>query len=209
MPEMLTFEVAGNAAIPERLLATSRSEAAAVGYAHGWSQGLREARESLLAEQVAAATEHREFIDARDFNFRAALGSLVKAADQLEQAAVPTIEQNENAIIAAAVEIAEALLGLQLQDRGVAGRAAIARSLRLTPSGEKVVVRLNPLVLAAIMDEGLQTVLASVSEAAGHEVVLEADATLAPGDAMARCGATTIDARLSAGVQRVKQHVAG
>jgi flagellar assembly protein FliH len=207
LPDLVSFELAGTGAIPDRLLSQSRSAAAAVGYAHGWSQGLREARESLLAERLAAREAQRRFSADRRAALHDALTSLTSAASQLEAAAAPTSSHIEDAIIAAAVEIAEALIGRELADRDEATRDSIARALRLAPAGEPVTVRINSEIHADLNDADITDLIFSIADAAGRDITFEADPTLAVGDAIAQSGATTIDARLSAGIRRVKEHL--
>lgn len=212
MPEPLTFQMDGRAAIPAQLVAQARTDAASIGYAQGWAQGwaqgLADARRSQAEGLAAARAERERYAAERTAQLSSALTALAQAAAQLEAAAVPTCEDIEDTILAVAVELAEALLGRELRGPHAAGLAALTRVLRLAPAGEPVTVRLNPTDQATLAAEGGAALVASISGTAGRSVSLEADADLAPGDAMARCGATTIDARLSEGLHRLQDYIA-
>jgi flagellar assembly protein FliH len=208
LPNVIDFEATGASAIPDRLLSQSRSEAAAVGYAHGWSQGLREARESLIAEQLQARATTIEFASQREDALAAALTAIGAVADRLEATAAPTSVGIENQLLSAAVDIAEALLGRELRDTDDAARSAIARVLKLTPNREEVRIRINADVYDALGAAELPALLVQLSAAQGRQVILEPDNTLAAADAIGHCGASTIDARLSAGVERLRKHLA-
>ena len=74
----------------------------------------------------------------------------------------------------------------------------LAHALSLVPEREDVQIRLHPADHAALVADA-----AVATQAATRSVTLIADASLQPGDAVARCGATEIDARITAGIARV------
>jgi flagellar assembly protein FliH len=78
----------------------------------------------------------------------------------------------------------------------------VARALSLAPSDEDVRVTLHPADLAALGAEG------TTRTEGGRAITFAADDTLAPGDALARSGATSIDARLGAALERVREVLA-
>jgi flagellar assembly protein FliH len=187
--------------VPEEILAPARAAAQAAGYAAGWAHGVRAAR--LVSDAEAhVATANRERAEAeRTAEVRRALTALDAAATALEHSAAPSAHEIEQLIVSSALTIAEALIGDALRDDEIRGRAALARALSLAPAGEDVTVALSPAdhaIVTAITGTG------SDGTGLGRTVTLVADATLAPGDALASCGATTIDARLSTGLARVR-----
>ncbi|WP_127783022.1 FliH/SctL family protein [Rhodococcus sp. X156] len=212
MPDTLAarpaFALAGPSAIPERLVADARSAAEAVGYARGWAQGLAEARRASADALAAARAAEVRHAAERSDSLASAVAALAAAADQLEAVAAPACTQIEDTVLAVALELAQALLGRALAQPAVSGPAALARVLALAPEGEPVSVRLHPRDHAQLSGAGGAEVLAALAGAAGREITLTADAAVAPGDALARCGATSIDARLSAGVARLQEHLA-
>lgn len=207
MPEQLNFTMDTSSAIPARLLTQARADAASIGYAQGWAHGLTDAHRSKAADLAAARAEQRQHVAERTARLGSALSALAQGAAQLETMAVPTCEQIEDTILAVAVELAEALLGRELALPDAAGPAALARIMALAPAGEPVTVRLNPTDAATLDADGGAELRATISGTAGRALRLHADTDLQSGDAIARCGATTIDARLSAGLQRLRDYV--
>jgi flagellar assembly protein FliH len=205
LPDALNFDLGIGASI---LVDRARADAAAVGYAQGWAHGLRAARESQAADLAAALASHQRFALDRELKLRTALAALSHAANQLEEAAAPTSDQIEDAILSAAVDVAESLLGRELLAADVAAPAALARVLRLAPAGERITVSLSPEDHATLTGDNGAALLADIIETGGHVISLTPDASLQSGEAIGRTGATTIDARLSAGLQRLRQYVA-
>lgn len=184
--------------------AAMREIARATGYAEGWAQGQQAARiaAQAAADQAEAARKAAEA--AAEQKLARAIDALGRAAAQLEQRTAPTIAMMEELILAAAVEITQALLGRELAT--VDGRAhdALRRALSLTPPAEPVTVRLNP--------EDHQTLLrdewSEEFQVEGRTVRLLADPALQPGDAIAEAGSTTVDATLPAALERVREVLA-
>ena len=113
---------------------------------------------------------------------------------------MPTAEQFEDLILSAALAIAEALVGHVLHDDESRSRGVLAHALSLVPEREDVQIRLHPADHAALVADA-----AGAARAATRSVTLIADPSLQPGDAVARCGATEIDARIAAGIARVRE----
>jgi flagellar assembly protein FliH len=208
LPDVINFELVGTSAIPAELIERSQADASAVGYAHGWSQGLREARESMQAQAAAARAE----VAAERARARAELSTLLStlaaAAAELQAEANRAAERDENAILVAAVEIAEALVGHQLRDVTAETISALARALRLAPGAEPVTLRLNADVYQQLSSDGFSAVLDSVLETTGRSIAFAPDSGLAVGDVIAVSSATTVDARISEGIRRVREQVA-
>src|SRR2546423_553152 len=77
--------------------------------------------------------------------------------------------------------------------------SAQLRAVALAPAGRPVTVRLSPADRATLdLDE-------STVDIDGRAVTILADAGLRPGDAVAECDATTIDARLDTALARAKE----
>jgi len=196
------FEIAQRAGIPDELLAPARAAAQAAGYAAGWASGIRAARLVADAEAHVAAAER----DRAGATQRAALAQAITAIDRaagaLEQRAVPAAEQIEQLILSSAFAIAETLVGRTLADEQLRSNAAVARALSLAPTDEDVVVTVHPADLAALGAAG------TARTEGGRTIAFAADGTLAPGDAVARSGATSIDARLGAALERIREVLA-
>ncbi len=171
----------------------SASSSSAAGYAAGWAQGVAAAavseRSVLAAHAEAAAADRAATAEA----LHRALGALDAAAAQMRAHAVPTIDATADALVAAAADLAEVLIGDELTDTETSGRRALARALAATPAHEEVRVHLHPADVELLSQAG-----------AGRDVVLVADPALAPGDALARFAGGQVDARISTGLARLR-----
>ncbi|SHN42023.1 FliH/SctL family protein [Cryptosporangium aurantiacum] len=181
-------------------LTAAKEAAKAAGYAAGWAEGKRAAKLEADAARKVVEEETRRFNETRQAALRRALQTVAAAATALEQRAAPSATELEDELVSAAFVLAEAVLGRELALADSPGRDAVARALELVPVGRPVLVRINPADYATLAAE------------AGHEgplvidgrtVALEADASLASGDAIAESDATVVDARLSAALLRV------
>lgn len=205
-PTLHAFSVSPSAGIPADLLAAETAAARAAGYADGWAHGLGEARESTRARQAAEADAAAAADAERELLQRRAFDAIFDAAESLEQRAVPSATDIEEQILAAAWTIASALVGDVLADATTRSEAAVRRALVLAPADEDVTITVSPADFGVLSggqggtsirrDRGLRT------------VTIVSDPSLADGDAIASCGATTIDARLTAALTRVTEVLA-
>lgn len=193
------FEVSQSAGIPEDLLAPARVAAQSVGYAAGWTSGVRAARVIADAEAQAAAIERERVATRQDDQLDRAIRAIRTAATALEHQAIPAAEEVEELIVSTALAIAEALVGQVLRDGPVRSQAALTRVLNLAPVDEDVTIALSPADLPLIDAESLS------AKGESRVIAFVEDPALPPGDAWASCGATTIDARLTSGLERVRQ----
>jgi flagellar assembly protein FliH len=76
----------------------------------------------------------------------------------------------------------------------------VRRALSLVPDGTSVTVRLHPDDHRALVGPGGSTYAVE-----GRPITVRADADLAPGDAVAEYGMTTVDATIAAAVARVRE----
>jgi len=192
------FEVSPNAGIPDAVLAPARLAAESAGYVAGWNSGREAGQLAVEAEAALVRASAQQEARAARAELGRALQALRDAALSLEQRSVPSADEVEELILATAFQVAEAIVGASLADDELRGRAALRRALALAPRELPVVVRLNPADLAAL-GEGADSVDAAVT--------LVADPALAPGDAWATSAATRIDARIHAGLERVRKHL--
>lgn len=202
------FELSSTAAVPARLVEQARTDARAVGYAQGWAQGLHEAIESTSAERTAAQADQAVFVTRRDQRLTSAIQALHTAAAQVERTVATLDSEIEDAILAAAFEIAQALVGRELRDPQSRSTAALARVLKLVPATEPVTVWLNPADHEVLTAAGGTALIAAMDATAGRTINFESDPGLATGDAIGRSSSTTVDARLSDAVGRLTEYLA-
>jgi flagellar assembly protein FliH len=189
--------------VPSALVAQARDAARTAGYADGWAQGQRAAKVAAqaIADQVAAA--ERAAAQQRAAAAQQAVAAVAQAAANLDARRTETLTDLGDAVLAAAVEVAEAILGYEVSRAEDSGLAAARRALAMVPDCGAVTVRLNPDDHRALAADG-----GTAYTIDGREITLRADAALAPGDALAEYGVTTVDATLAGALARVREVLA-
>jgi flagellar assembly protein FliH len=195
------FELAPDSRIPDEILEEARVSAQAVGYAEGWAKGLREARDHTRSERQAAAAEYKKVAAERRERTAQAVAAIDQAAGKLEGRALKNAEEMETAIIESAFTIAEAIIGAHLKDDEQRGAAALRRALTLAPVGEHVTVTVSPADYATLTSNGA----VELPECENRKVTLVQDEGFEPGDAVAVWESTSVDARLSKALMRVRR----
>jgi flagellar assembly protein FliH len=178
----------------------AKQEARTTGYAEGWAQGQRAA--ALAAE--AAAERSRAVELAHDQRRAAALASAVnalgRAVTNLETQMMPTLHELQEAVLAHAFELAEAIVGRAMDDPEGRAAAALRRAMNAAPEQGDVVVSLHP--------DDFRNLVGTATDAdynyEGRPVHLRPDPALHPGDAVAETGTTTVDASIAAAVARAR-----
>ncbi|MGY4643768.1 FliH/SctL family protein [Cellulomonas sp. URHB0016] len=199
-PTVVAFQpapIGGTRAVDRAASEAARAE----GFAAGFAAGAREA--ARVAEQHA-----REALAARLARESDAAAETTRALDVLASSAAaarsrtePVVADLQDRLQRAALELAEALLGAELADHDRSARAALARALRHADGIEDVTVRLHPSDLAALR--------AGAADVPRDGVVLVADPTLVPGDAVAEHADGYLDARLTTAVARARKALGG
>lgn len=176
--------------------------ARARGFASGYADGRREAATEqavwLGQAELARAAEAEVVADRVALLARA----LRTAAVELQEATVPVLAEVEDALVAAAFELAEAVVGHALGDRLAAARAAVARVFAEAPAGELTAIRLNPEDLAVLGEAGTR---GDPSTASLDGVTTLADPSLAPGDAVGELPTGWLDARIRTALDRARE----
>jgi flagellar assembly protein FliH len=174
-------------------------QASARGYAAGYAAGARAAAGDAEVEAAALSSTVREREIETAEAVRSALSALQSAATLAGAARRPVIEEADAALASAAIELAEAILGKELENHESSARAAVARALAVAATDEVLVVRMNPADIAILAGEA--DALTSAR--------LVGDESLLRGDAVLETPVGTIDARLSATVERVRAILLG
>jgi flagellar assembly protein FliH len=190
---------------PSADLPQQRQAARALGYAEGLSIGQRAAAAQAEAVQTAIVREHRVAQDAARADVERALAGLGGAARQLVLSSAPVIDEVGDAVLEAAIVLARAIIGAELQALDDAGVATLRRALRPLPTDARVTVRLNPTDHAQVLDTlGVDAPTAASAGTAfeAHDVRLVPDASLQRGDAVADQAGSVVDARVDAALGR-------
>jgi flagellar assembly protein FliH len=164
------------------------------GHAAGYAAGLRAAEKEIQEQQAARDAEHAEAMRVGRATIERAVEALAAATRSADAMTLPVVQESQDILAAAAIELAEAILGHELSDGDRSARAALRRALDAVPPAELTSVRMNPDDLALI-DPDLRA-------SAGVEIV--ADASLQPGDAIALMPDGYLDARIGTALSRAK-----
>jgi flagellar assembly protein FliH len=166
--------------------------------ADGFRAGYEAGFETGLAEAATAAVDREH---ARAVQVQSVVAQLGQVSEQLRGREGTAVEQIEYALANAAFEIAEMLLGRELQLTESLGRDAIRRALQFAPVDGMVTARLHPDDIATLGDP--EAVLP------GRTLAVVADASLRPGDCIVDVAGCRVDARMSAARDRIATLLAG
>lgn len=169
------------------------AEALARGYAEGHEEGMAA---GFAAGQEAAADD----VDRQRAEVAAAvagaLQSLAAASVEVLSRRDDTVAALERSLVDAAFELAEAIVGRELELATSPGRDALVRALRLAAGTDAVVVRMHPDDIATLGDADL---------APGREVTVVADPTVGRNGCLVQVGDGCVDAQIGSALGRVRE----
>jgi len=177
------------------LAESTRTAASSQGYAVGWAEGQRAAREAVRLEAVAAEQQRLRAEEQREAEHRAALSALELAAARLHDTVVEACDRIETQATELAWELTRELAGREVACADSAD--VVRRVLALLPSEPVARVRLHP-----------QDALAADALTADGIVVV-ADNTLSRGDALVEAEDHVLDLRLDTALARVREALLG
>ncbi|WP_179210887.1 FliH/SctL family protein [Cellulomonas iranensis] len=166
--------------------------ARAAGWAAGYAAGARRAAADAAEQAARTAQQAAHDAQVRAAEHASALAALDAASRALQARTAPVVADALATVRTAALELAVALLGVELGDASSAARAALARVLAEPDVPDDAVVHLHPRDLAALPGTD------------GLAVTFVADPALAPGDAVLEHADGHVDARIGTAVQRVR-----
>jgi flagellar assembly protein FliH len=169
------------------------------GHATGYASGIRAAEADTakrVAELEAASAEELRREHAR---IDAAVEALDAAALALHNRTVPTIEQSQNVLAASAIELAEAILGYELQDGRSSAKAALARALDNAGPQPILAIRMNPVDVFQLDNANRTATMVEIMP----------DETIARGDAVADFSDGSLDARIQSALGRARSALLG
>jgi flagellar assembly protein FliH len=188
-----------------------RAEAVAAGLA----EGLRRAALGQRAAEEAARSERQAARRADEERVTAAVTALHTAIARLDARLAPVLSEADATLAAAALALAEAVLGREVREGHTNAEDALRRVFQAVPSGRVVTVHLNPADLATLRAVGHLDEEASGSASADESarrhpasdggVRYVADPSLAPGDATADLQQGWLDARIGSALDRARE----
>lgn len=194
MPDSLVLQPLTSTTATDHVHAAARAEGFAAGYAAGARRAAVDAAATAQRVAAAAAAAAAE----QQAAAQRLLETLAAAAAAVRALTAPVLAESTATVHAAALELAEAVLGVELADDERSARSALARVLAHEPGPGPVTVRLHPHDVAtlerdATVPEGLR---------------LEPDPSLARGDAIAEHADGHLDARIGAALERARDELA-
>jgi flagellar assembly protein FliH len=169
------------------------------GHAAGYAEGMRAAERAFavtLAEHEARVAAEREQDRAR---VAQAVAVLAGAAHALDARLLPVITSVEDSLAAAGLDLAEAIIGAELQSGETSARAALRRAYEHRDVGEATSIRLHPSDLELLTD----------ADRRAGGIPLRADASLDRGDAMVDLPVGFLDARITTALARARRALEG
>ena len=194
--------VLGDAVTEETLSAlaeSTRTAARSQGYAVGWAEGQRAARESARVEAEAAEQARLAAEEEREREHRAAVAALQLAAARLHETVAGMSAHVEEQGTTLAWELTRELVGHEL--RSVTGPDVVRRALQLAPTEPVAQLHVHPDHLADLTE-------ADRAELADRGITVVGDPTLSWGDALAETADHVIDLRLRTALDRVREVLA-
>ncbi len=179
----------------------AKDQARTAGYAEGWAQGRRAAALEAEAAQERARAAEQAHEQRRAAALAQAVNALGRAVTGLETQLMPTMQELQEAVLAHAFALAEAIVGRALDDPEGRGTDALRRAMAAAPDQGEITVSLHP--------DDYRNLVGTATDAdynyGGRPVHLRPDPALRPGDAVAETGSTTVDASIAAAVHRARE----
>ncbi|MFI7596952.1 FliH/SctL family protein [Actinoplanes sp. NPDC049681] len=179
----------------------AKQEARTAGYAEGWAQGQRAAAQEAEAALERARAREQAHEQRRAAALAQAVNALGRAVTNLEEQLMPTLHELQEAVMAQAFVLAEAIIGREMNDPVGRAATALRRAMNASPAQGDIVVSLHP--------DDFRNLVGTATDAdynyEGRPVHLRPDPALQPGDAVAETGMTTVDASIAAAVARAKE----
>ncbi len=170
--------------------ANSRDAGYVQGRAAGYAAGLKEAAKELAVQQARHESEHAEALNNADRRTDTEVTALARAVEAVQALVTPVVEDAESSMAAAAVELAEKIIGIALEDESKLVASILARSTDITPM--PVSLKVHPSTAPLISSHVPTTVLVTT------------DNTVGPMDVQARYPDGFLDGRIASALQRVK-----
>jgi flagellar assembly protein FliH len=177
-----------------------RERARVQGHAAGYAAGRKAATETLSTDRAQLRAEADRALGVQIDGLRSAVDAVRQAAGELNAQTAMSLEGTEEAVLAAAIEIAGMILGRAItEDHEGAAVAALRRALEAAGPVPVRVVRMHP--------DDLELVAMVGADEPGLQLV--SDARIARGDAMVDLPDGVVDASIASAVERVRRALVG
>ncbi len=185
--------------LPDERLNRVTEEARTRGHSAGYAAGLRASALEARELQDRREAEHADMLRQGQAELAGAVRALNAAIQAFGARTAPVLEDAQDSLAVAALELAEAIVGRELSAGENSARSALARALADVDTAAVQRVRMNPSDLA-LLDPATR-------EAAAVPFV--ADASLGRGDAITEFDDGVVDARIGTALARAKAALLG
>lgn len=185
---------------------TARASSADVrGHAAGYAAGLRQAQAETDALRARLESEHAARIASMQADTARRIAVLDAATNAMLSHVAPVLDQAEQSVAVAAVDLAEAVVGYAIRASRTADARDDGREARVVPGAQATVER----ALASIDRTVAVAVRLSVADAARVDdldlpVPVVADPSLRDGDAVVDLPDGLLDARIATALDRAR-----
>ncbi|MEO6944436.1 MAG: FliH/SctL family protein [Lacisediminihabitans sp.] len=169
------------------------------GHATGYASGLRAAEAETARRIAELELESAESLRQEHARIDAAVEALDAAALALHTRIIPTVEDAQNVLAASALDLAEAIIGYELQDGQNSARAALARALSHVGPQPILSIRMNPADAFQLDNANRTTSMIDIIP----------DESIGRGDAVANFSDGSLDARIQTAVDRARSALLG
>lgn len=208
-PDAPAFGSARLTVVADDRVRETQERARVAGYAAGFAAGSRAAAGATETLHTRLESQARAAEAARLAEHSAALAVLTRASQAAGARVVPVLDDARGLLYTGALELARAVLGVELADHARSARAAVVRALDVPHDVQVQTVRLHPADLAEVRAaEAARTAAGEASEPSEpvlpplDGVRLVADPSLARGDAVSTFEGGFFDARIETAFTR-------
>lgn len=208
-PDVPAFGSARLTVVADDRVRETQERARVAGYAAGFAAGSRAAAGATATLHTRLEAQARAAEAARLAEHSAALAVLNRASQAAGARVVPVLDDARGLLYTGALELARAVLGVELADHARSARAAVVRALDVPHDVQVQTVRLHPADLAEVRAaEAARTAAGEASEPSEpllpslDGVRLVADPSLARGDAVSTFEGGFFDARIETAFTR-------
>jgi len=187
--------VLGDAVTEQTLSAlaeTTRSAARSQGYAVGWSEGRQAAARAAQSAALLVAESNRAAELQREAEHRAAVDALTSAAAQVRETLTGLTARVDEQATTLALDLVTELVGHDVRTGSAAD--VVRRVLAAAPPEPTATVRLHP--------DAISPATRDLTE---RGLVVIADPSLQPGDAVIETDDAAIDLRLTTALERIRE----
>ncbi len=195
----LTATLDGSARADVLPVWSDREAARAAGFAAGFAAGARAAARAGETARRRAALEREEAAHQAMLRLEAGLAVLAAAAQAAQSRTAPVLADVQATLHRNALELARALLAVELRNDETSSAAALARVRAAAEVAPAVTVRLNPQDLALLAE----------APSLPPGVVLVPDPSLARGEALAEHADGWLDGRIDEALRRAQAALDG